>query len=77
MIDGRIIVGDVAKDSPAEKSGLRENDVVLAINKNFTQNLNLYKAALQNTSGNVQIIVVRNDQLVEFKFRVKDILRNK
>jgi hypothetical protein len=77
MIDGRIIVGDVAKDSPAEKSGLRENDVVLAINKNFTQNLNLYKAALQNTSGNVQIIVVRNDKLVEFKFRVKDILRNK
>jgi hypothetical protein len=77
MIDGKIIVGDVAKDSPAEKSGLRENDVVLSVNKNFTQNLNLYKAALQNTSGNVQIIVVRNDQLVEFKFKVKDILRNK
>lgn len=76
MVNGHIIIGDVAKDSPAEKAGLIEGDVVVAINKNFVQNMTLYKAALQNT-GNVQIIVLRNDKLVEFKFKVKDILRNK
>ncbi len=77
MINGQIIIGDVAKDSPAEKAGLREDDVVVAINKNFTQNITLYKSALQNANEGVQIIVMRNNQLVEFKFRVKNILKNK
>ena len=76
MINGRIIIGDVAKDSPAEKCGLLEGDVVVAINKNFSQNMTTYKAALQNTGG-VQVIVLREGELVEFKFKVKNILRNK
>jgi predicted metalloprotease with PDZ domain len=76
MVAGRIIIGDVARDSPAEKSGLLEGDLVVAINKNFSQNLNTYKMALQN-AGTVQVIVSRNGELVEFKFKVKDILRNK
>lgn len=76
QVQGHIIIGDVAKDSPAEKAGLQEGDVVVAINKNFTQNMTLYKSALQNTGG-VQIIVMRHGELVEFKFKVKDILRNK
>ena len=76
LIEGRIIIGDVARDSPAEKAGLLEGDVVVAINKNFTQNMTLYKSALQNTGG-IQIIVMRGGELVEIKFKVKDILRNK
>jgi hypothetical protein len=77
MVNGRIIIGDVAKDSPAEKAGLREGDVVMAINRNFSQNMTAYKAALQNANEGVQMIIVRDDQLVEFKFKVKDILKNK
>jgi hypothetical protein len=38
FINGEIIVGNVAKNSPAEKAGIKEGDVVLAINKNFSQN---------------------------------------
>jgi hypothetical protein len=49
---------------------------VVAINKNFSQNLNTYKTALQN-AGTVQVIVSRDGELVEFKFKVKNILRNK
>jgi predicted metalloprotease with PDZ domain len=77
MVDGVIIIGDVAKDSPAEKAGLQEGDTVIAINKNFSQNLSLYKVSLQNASEAINMIIARNEQLMEFKFKVKNILKNK
>jgi hypothetical protein len=77
MLNGQIIIGDVAKDSPAQKAGLLEGDVVMSINKNFSQNMTTYKAALQNINESVQMIVVRDNKLVQFKFKVKNILRNK
>lgn len=77
-IDGEIIVGDVAKDSPAEASGLQEGDVVVAINKNFSQNLQQYKATIQTTGDRLQLIVQRNGNIMQFSFKVKSILkRNK
>lgn len=76
LINGRIVIGDVAKDSPAERAGLHEGDVVMAINKNFVQNISAYKAALQNANDGVNMIVIRNEQLMQFKFKVKNILKN-
>lgn len=75
-IDGRIIIGDVAKESPAEKIGLLEDDVVVAINKNFSQNMTQYKTALQTAGDKIKIIVQRNGELIEFNFKVKNILKN-
>ncbi len=73
-IDGQILIGDVAKGSPAEKCGLLEGDIVIAVNTNFSQNLNQYKIALQNTLQRVKIIVRRNGELQEFSFKVLHIL---
>lgn len=77
MIDGNIVIGDVAHDSPAEKAGLKEGDIVVSINKNFSQNLSLYKLSLQNADEGINMIISRKDQLMEFKFKVKNILKNK
>ncbi|HEY0355204.1 MAG TPA: aspartyl protease family protein, partial [Flavisolibacter sp.] len=74
-IDGKIIVGDVAINSPAQASGLIEGDVVVAVNKNFNQNLQQYKAAIQNAGDRVRIIVLRDGELKEFEFKVKTILK--
>jgi PDZ domain/Aspartyl protease len=74
FVDGDIIAGDVAKGSPAEESGLREGDVILAINKNFTQNLTILKQALQVTNEKIKIVVRRNNQLVEIEFKAKSLL---
>ena len=73
-IDGKIIIGDVSKDSPAEKAGVHEGDIVVAVNKNFTQNLQLYKAAIQNTGEWLRLIVLREGLLLDFNFKVKSIL---
>ena len=69
-----IEIGDVARGSPAEAAGLKEGDVVVAVNNNFSQSLNQYKITLQSASEKVRIIVRRNNELMQFDFRVKNIL---
>jgi hypothetical protein len=74
-IEGEIRVGDVMKDSPAEKAGLKVDDVVIGINNNMSQNLQLYKSMLQNTGDKVKILVNRPDSgMVEMNMKVKSIL---
>lgn len=74
MIDGYIILGDVAQGSPAALAGLEEGDIVLGINNIIGQNLQLYKAALQNAGEKVKVIVNRGGELMEFTFKIKTIL---
>jgi hypothetical protein len=73
-IDGEIKVGDVMKDSPAEKAGLKVDDVVIGINDNLSQNLQIYKSMLQNTGDRVKILVNRQPVgLMEVSMKVKSI----
>lgn len=74
QIDAQVLLGDVAKGSPAEAAGLQEGDVVIAVNKNFSQNLQAFKAALQENRDKIKIIVLRNGVLKEFEFKLKSIL---
>lgn len=76
LIDGLILVGDVAKGSPAEAAGVREGDEVIAVDRNFTQNLNTYKVALQAPNEKVRIIVRRDNELKDIEFKIKSILHN-
>jgi hypothetical protein len=74
-IDGEIHVGDVMKDSPAEKAGFKPDDVVIAINDNMSQNLQLYKSMLQNTGDRIKVLINRpNTGMVELSLKVKSIL---
>lgn len=72
-VDGNIIVGDVATNSPAEEAGLKEGDRVIAVNKDFSQSLQKFKQALQVTGQKVQMLIERDQQLMTFEFRVKSI----
>lgn len=73
-VEGKIIIGDVAKNSPAEDAGLKEGDVVVAVNKNFNQNLQQYKLAIQNAGQKLHMVVQRNGELMTFEFKIKSIL---
>jgi predicted metalloprotease with PDZ domain len=72
--EGSVIrVGDVMDGSPAEKAGIRVDDVLLAINNSFNGNMQLYKNLLQNTGDKLKIIVSRDGQLMTFNLQVKSI----
>ncbi|HEY4290814.1 MAG TPA: aspartyl protease family protein [Puia sp.] len=72
-VDGEIRIGDVMKDSPADKAGLKEDDVILAIGTNFTNNIQTYKNLLQNPGEKVKITFKRNGELQQTYLRVKSI----
>ena len=74
-IDGQVLIGDVAEKSPAEQAGLQEGDVVISIDKNFSQNLQQYKYTMQNLKGRVKMIIKRDDQLQEVELKVRSILK--
>jgi len=76
-IEGRILIGDVARNSPAEAAGLQEGDIVVAVNKNFSQDLQQYKAAIQSTGERLQLIILRNGELMQYTMKVKSILKRK
>lgn len=74
LVNGIIFIGDVAKGSPGEEAGLREGDIVIAVNKIFSQNLNQYKIALQKPNEKVGLLIRREGVLQEVEFKVKSIL---
>ncbi|RYY97976.1 MAG: hypothetical protein EOO11_09370 [Chitinophagaceae bacterium] len=73
LVGDLILVGDVAKDSPAEKAGLLEGDVVVAVNKDFSQHLGKYKVMLQQTFERAELLVRRGTELKQFSFTVGSI----
>ena len=74
-IEGEIRVGDVMKDSPAEKAGFKVDDIVVGVNDNLSQNLQLYKSILQNTGDRVKVLVNRPPTgMLELNMKVKSIL---
>ena len=74
LVDGLIILGDVATGSPAEAAGLKEGDIVVGINNVLGQNIQLYKNVLQAPGEKIRIIVNRNGELLEYTFKIKSIL---
>ncbi len=73
FLEGNIVIGDVAKGSPAEKAGFKEGDIVISVNNNFSQNLNQYKIALQVTNARVKVIIRRDGDLKEVIFKTASI----
>ena len=65
LINGKIMVEDVIEGSPADKANFRVNDEILAVNKNFSLNMQVYKTILQKPFEAVHVIVKRGIVLKE------------
>lgn len=69
-IDGKIMVEDVIEGSPADKAKFKVGDELVAVDKNFSRNIQTYKNLLQNANQEMQVIVRRENRLVELDLRV-------
>ena len=72
-IDGKIKIGSVSENSPAAKAGIKEDDVVVAVNNDFSQNFNKYKAAILATNTKVRLILQRDGNLLDVDLKVRNI----
>lgn len=71
--DGIIKVGDIMPGSPAEKAGLQVDDILIAVNTNFSNSIQAYKNQLQNAGEKVRLIVRRKSELMTLDMRVRSI----
>jgi len=74
-IDGLIIVDDIIAGSPAEKAGLKPNDIILGVEKNFTNNIMTYKSMLQSAREKIKITFSRDDKLMQVTLKPISILK--
>ncbi len=70
--DWGVVVGDVFPGSPAEKAGLKVQDIVLAVNGRQIDNLPLFGISffLVNPGDDVKIDVLRGTEKLSFKVKV-------
>ena len=64
-VNGLIIIGSIVAGSPAEAAGLKVDDVVISVNNNANQNFVEYKKALISARRRVNLIILRENELIE------------
>jgi hypothetical protein len=74
-VDGVIKVLDVMKGSPAEKAGFQEDDIIMAVKNNFTQNIQAYKNLMQNPGEKVKILIYRKGEPMVLTIRVLNLMK--
>lgn len=74
LIDDKITITDIVDHSPAQSAGFKVGDVVIAVENNFTNNIQAYKTMLQNPKAKIKILVLRNGSPEMIFLKVKSIL---
>lgn len=73
-MNGDIVVGSIVEGSPADVAGLKEDDVVVAIDNNASQNFAQYKKALTSARKRVRLIIQRDEELMEIQIKLLSLL---
>lgn len=68
--EGNIVIDDIIKGSPADKAGLKDGDIILAINNDVSQNITAYKNIIQSVGSTIRLIISRNGNVMTKKMYV-------
>lgn len=74
-VDGVIKVLDVMEGSPAEKAGFTEDDIIMAVKNNFSNNIQTYKNLMQQPGERVKILVYRNGEPIMLQLKVMNLMK--
>jgi C-terminal processing protease CtpA/Prc len=74
IVEGAITAVDIMKNSPAEKAGFQEGDIIVAVDNNVSNNIQTYKSILQTANARVRVLVLRNGEPKMLTIKVKSIL---
>jgi hypothetical protein len=72
-----VIIMDVMEDSPADRAGLKDGDIIVSIGNKFASNLQGYKDVLQQPGNRINIVVSRDKKLEEIKLIIGNIKKRK
>ena len=75
FVDGKCKIEDVVEGSPAEKAGLKLGDVILAVNDNYSNNIQIYKGLMQTPKEKLKFLILRNDDRFILYMKPKSILK--
>lgn len=72
-VDGKILVEDVIKGSPADKAHFMVGDELISVGKNFSNNIQTYKNILQTPNEEIKVIVKRGNALLDLTIYTQSI----
>lgn len=75
FVDDAIRILDVMQGSPAEKAGLKVDDIILAVQNNFGKSIQEYKNLMQNPGERVKILVNRNGEPIVLTMKVMNLMK--
>ncbi len=73
-LDGEVRVTDIMESSPAAAAGFKVDDVIIAINNNFSKNVQVYRNILQSYGEKLKILITRDGAPMLLTLKVKSIL---
>jgi len=74
VVDGEIRIVDVMPDSPAEEAGFKPEDIIMAVENNFSQSIQTYKNLMQSPGQKLKILILREGEPIIITMKVKSIL---
>lgn len=77
VVEGEILVIDVMPGSPAEQAGFKPEDVIIAVQNNFSKNIQAWKNLMQTPGEKLKILVLRDGGPIVLTLKVKNILTGK
>ena len=75
VVDGEIRVVDVMQGSHAEDAGFKPDDVIVAVENNFSQSIQAYKNLMQTPGQKLKILILRGGEPFILTLKVKSVLK--
>lgn len=74
VINGEIRIIDVMPGSPAEEAGFKSEDIIMAVENNFSQSIQTYKNLMQSPGQKLKVLILREGEPMILVLKVKSIL---